>query len=137
MVLGQWVAISDAGAATMLNAASIGKVGIIAHAIGASDTMALALVNGKFAGAAVSSLSSLAAPAWLAAMGAVSGVVVAVPQGSSALATVSDTAMGENLIFGAVYTAETTSGVSSGSSLGLITVTLCNPYVQGLSLISS
>lgn len=137
MVVGEWVAISEDGAATPLNAASKGRVGIITQAIGASDTLALALVVGKFTGAQVSSLSSLAPPAWIAAAGAVSGVVQTVPAGTSALATVSDTAPGENLIYGAIFIAETTSGVSSGATLPGITVFLNNPWVQGLSMFSS
>lgn len=137
MVVGEWVVISADGAASPLNAASIGRVGIITQTIGASDTLALALVAGKYAGALISSLSSLAPPAWIAAAGAVSGVVQTVPSGTSALATVSDTGPGENLVFGAIFVAETTSAVSSGSSLGLVTVILNNPYVQGLPLFSS
>jgi hypothetical protein len=136
MTVGEWVVIDADGRATPLNAASIGRVGIITQAIGASDTLALALVVGKYAGAQISSLSSLAPPAWIAAAGAVSGVVQTVPQGTSALATVSDTAPGENLVFGAIFVAETTSGVSSGTLAG-ITVILNNPYVQGLGLFTS
>lgn len=137
MTLGEWVVIDKDGLATALNETSIGRVGIITQAVGASDNYALALVVGKFAGAMISSLSSLAPAAWLAAAGAVSGVVQILPGATSALATVSGTGPGENLVFGALYVAETTSGVSSGTALAGITVILNNPYVQGLPLLAS
>jgi hypothetical protein len=137
MTVGEWVVIDENGLATPLNAASKGRVGIITQAIGASDNYALALVVGKYAGAQVSSLSSLAPPNWIAAYGTVSGVAFVVPGGTSAIATVSGTAPGVNLIFGAIYVAETTSGVSSGTSLPGITVFLENPYVQGLGLFTT
>lgn len=134
---GTWVKIDEAGLATPLNEASVGRVGIITQTVGASDNYALALVVGKYAGAAISSLSSLAPPAWIVAAGTVSGVVQTVPGGTSALATVSNTGPGENLVFGAIFLAETTSGVSSGTTLPGITVFLNDPYVQGLALLAS
>jgi hypothetical protein len=115
LAVGDWVAISAAGAASALAVASRGRVGVVVEAPGASDRLFWVAVVGSFSAQMHASVTS--------ATHLVTGVLMAAPGTTCEL--------GGYVIAGASVTAAPTTGILT-TGLYYATVVLSNPYVQGV-----
>jgi hypothetical protein len=114
LVINEWCVIDGAGLATQLAAASIGRVGIVVDAAGASDTLVWVLVAGVWATARTSS----------------DFVTSQMPMAGTGKAVPYLTSVGGNLL----WRVKATTAASGTSSLDDDTaaVYLDHPWVQGI-----
>jgi hypothetical protein len=132
LIPGHWVSIDQNGLATILtgdqDGLTTGRVGIITQTIGASDTLALALVVGRYSGAlCTSAFTSTLTPNLATPTSLGPGMVAPAPSDTGTSAS-SGVSVLYNLIWGAVVLDFLTSAVSSGGTLDVL---LVNPYLAG------
>lgn len=121
-VVGEWVVITAAGAASQMSTTCKGRVGIVVDAVSASDKLFWAMVVGSFASALCASLVTTAG-------------LLAANAGYASLGTTCDG--GDMIIHGATCTTIPASAVCPISGAELATVYVCNPWVSGTDDITS
>lgn len=113
---GEWVVIDGDGLASQLSTSSKGRVGIIVETVGASDTLAWALVVGTYAGALFTS-------------GVTTACVLIAGTGAANISTSS----GGNVIMNASCSVAPSTATSPTVGDGVGTAVLANPFCYGLT----